>query len=374
MAKKSNSLYQLFLNVLKIISSRGLFLSFILLPVIGFSQGPITDFPDMVIEPDPFKDLVYRDYNSYTNISSVATIFRRRKDHFISDTFEIHYYNNKGLKTKAIRYKKNAPSTTRILTYNDIGKLIKNQSIDHKSRKDTSTVLYTFDDQHQLVTVDHFTIKQINGENDTLYQPQKTFAYNNAKLIEFRSGVWGMQSISKYKYVKGRLITKTGGFTSKKFGYDKKGNLTSMYEYTGGEIDEKKLMGIKKFKYDRKNRLIIDSILTGSNMPAGKWQITEYLYTNNDTLKTMRVTFGSHYRNVQFKYLQGKIKDIIVDTNVGTSAYLRFWINHHIDTYYTFPINYREVYAYDNFGNKVSKKMYVNGELFDEVEFQILYK
>ena len=56
------------------------------------------------------------------------------------------------------------------------------------------------------------------------------------------------------------------------------------------------------------------------------------------------------------------------------NSYLKFLINSTIATYYKFPIIYQEVFDFDQSGNLISKKIYVNNELFSEFEYVFVYK
>ena len=87
----------------------------------------------------------------------------------------------------------------------------------------------------------------------------------------------------------------------------------------------------------------------------------------------MKVKYKEFYRDVHFKYKKGKIQQVDVSTNRGNSAYLRHWMDHRIGDAYTFPVTSTEIFEYDDEGNKIAKKVFVNEELFVQHDFVIEY-
>ena len=131
------------------------------------------------------------------------------------------------------------------------------------------------------------------------------------------------------------------------------------------------MMFAKSFSYNEENLLVADSVLTSSNKKNGDYQITRYEYDEN-LLTKMKSTFKTYYRNVEFEYVDDKIKEIHINTNQPKND-LKHWINYKIKNHYTFPISSKEIFEYDEHGNIISKKVYVNNDLFSDTQYVISY-
>jgi hypothetical protein len=109
----------------------------------------------------------------------------------------------------------------------------------------------------------------------------------------------------------------------------------------------------------------------------GKYQFTTYQYGEDDVLKKVSVKHGYDYRDVEFKYINGRIDEVLVTTNRVMSAYLRHWLHLDINEFVelgTNPILVRDVFEYDENGNRIAKRTYLGDELFSEVLYLLSYQ
>lgn len=347
-----------------------LFLFLCLIPFCGFAQEFTVERPDEKTDLNPYKSTYFADNNNYENIVSITSFSKNKANNFKTDTSNIKFYNEKGLCYKSIRYNKNRPYIATFIDYNNANNITSWCSVYPNS---STKVFYFYNDNQQVVKTRQVNIKPINGQMDTIELSKRFFSYDkNEQLIKIQDKGQSRPvfDLYQYEYENGQLSKMIGG-TSKLFTYDDAQNVATISEYIQ-RIDPKMLMSAKKMVYDDNKNLIMDSVVTTANRSKGLYQITNYTY-NNDQLETMKVSFDALYRNVQFEYLDNKIKKITVETN-GNSAYLRFWISPQIDQFYSFPIKYQEIFEYDKFGNKTAKRDYVNGELFSETQFNIEYR
>lgn len=347
-----------------------LLLFLFLYPLLGISQDSTPENPDILIEPNPLKEFYFQDKNNYKNVESMVTIRKNKYNNFSKDTIRINYYNENGKMSKNIEYSNNKPTYVTIMTYNIDNNILSQHTTENKK---ISYLLYFYNKNKQLEKTRDLRINNVKGKVDTTDFSKKTFLYNKLNLTETLATLKDetFKLSEKYLYANNSLIKKVGNSYVKVFNYDKKGNLITFKEYVGIETIPSKLLDLKTFTYDASNRLITDSISNVSSQHK-KYLVTNYTYGSDGKLETMNVQQDSSYRNIQFEYLNNKIKKINMETN--SNSILKFSINYRIADYYKFPITYQEVFDFDQSGNLISKKMYVNNELFSEFEYVFLYK
>jgi hypothetical protein len=334
-------------------------------PIFCVSQVTTVERPDESIEEDLYKMAYFEDKNNYSEIKSLATIVKNRNKDFANDTLQIAFYNEKGNKTQEIRYSNNSPSRVTEYNYYPNGDLLSWELFDTKYSTKTN---YSYDLENRIIHTKQYRIR--SGSKDSSLTSQKEFTYQDDKLMEINHD--NGQIIEKYIYENDKIIMKTGGFVSKLFEYNTQNKLTKISEFMGGEIKPGNLMGLKVFQYDKQNRLICDSIQTSNNLQKNEYQITHYDYENG-ALKSVKVKYNSHYRNIDFEYENNKIKQITIRTNISQNTYLRHWLNSKIEDYHNFPLECKELLEYDDKGNRISKKTFVNDELFSEIQSLIQY-
>jgi hypothetical protein len=339
-----------------------------IIPSITVAQKFSIDRPDEVVKQDPYTSTYFADKNDYIPIESVLTITKDKYNNFKPDTLNIDYYNNKGLKVKSIRYNNNKLSTTTEFNYDANNQLLEW----HTFTKQSSTHAFYIYKNGQLVKTNKYTITTSNKKADTIEVSRMLIKYDGDKVVQITNNSLGMDVIEKFGFEQNKLVNKTGGFISKKFTYANQ-KLSGIIEYMGGVIDSTKIMGLEKFLYNADGKLILDSTLTTSNLKAKNYQINEYRYYENGMLRNIKSNYKNLFRNTLFTYYDGKLEEVFMETN-GNSAYLKFLISYRIDEYYTYPIKYLEQFAYDKKGNRISKKVFVNNELFSEVDYNITYK
>ena len=343
----------------------------VIFPIYTFAQKYDVDKPDEIVEPDPYKQVYFQDRNDYKRIRSVTTIIKNKHNNFRPDTQYIVYYNKEGLQTKNIRLNNNKESSTTLLHYDTNKNLLSWQLFE----KHFSTLtLYSYNRNNQLEETRQLKLTQVNQNSDSAETSRMLYKYEHRNLIEILRSIQSNSTVEKYIYHNNRLKSKIGPYISKNLQFDKSGNILKVEEYMGNELVPQKLMGIKKYTFDSNNRLVNDSVLTASNFEKNKYQVTNYAYNENNLLQFMKVQYGPSYRNVEFIYSNSNIKEVNVTTNDGNPAYLRFWIDPKVADHYPFPIAYHEIFGYDENGNRTSKKVFLNKELYAEIEYKIDYK
>ncbi|KAF2510166.1 hypothetical protein EYY60_11690 [Flavobacterium zhairuonense] len=347
-----------------------LLLLLFLYPLLAISQDSTPENPDILIEPNPLKEFYFQDRNDYKNVESMVTIVKKKQSNFTKDTIRINFYNENGKESKNIAYANNKRTYTTVKTYNRENNILSQQTTENKK---SSYLVYFYNKSKQLEKTRDLRISDVKGKIDTTDFSQKTFIYNKSNLIETLVTLKAstFKQSEKYLYTNNFLIKKIGNSYVKEFSYDKNGNLVTSKEYMGTEAIPSKLADLKKFTYDSSNRLVTDSLSSASVQPAN-FMVSNYTYESNGKLKTMNVQKNSSYQNIQFEYWNDKIKKINIEAN--DNSYLKFFINSRIADYYKFPITYQEVFDFDQLGNLISKKIYVNNELFSEFEYVFLYK
>jgi hypothetical protein len=340
---------------------------FCCIPFLNYAQRSTIERPEKGIVPNPYNAIYYTDKTDYTNIESIITTSKNRGNNSITDTLQVTYYT-KGLRTKVINYRDNQRSQTTLMTYNDDQTLNNWEIIYPKYSQQT---FYQYDEKQRMKSTRQVKTRPINGQLVTSELSKRAFIYNDFGLLEIHNeGSFQGKEIYEYNN-KQQLMKYSGVGIIKEFVCNDDGDLLISTEYMG-EIASNKLMTVQKFEYNGDKNLVMDSIVTSSNREKSEFQKTHYIYENNQ-LEAMKVTFGSLYRNLQFEYLADKIKKITVETN-GNSAYLRTWMPYQIPDFYSFPLTYSEVFEYDDIGNKIARRIYVNDELFSETEYFIKYQ
>jgi hypothetical protein len=347
-----------------------LLLLFCILPAAALAQKFSVDRPDDVLKQDPYTSIYFADNIDYKPVESIITISKNRYNNFRPDTLNAEYYNKNGFKTKSVRYYNNKLSTTTIFNYDTNGNLLSWHSFEKHS---STLAVYKYNKKKQLQETHKYTITPKNNKADTTKASRMLFKYDGDKLVQITNNSLGMDVIEKFSYEQNKLVAKTGGFVSRKFLYGNDSKPRGIIEYMGGSIDTTKFMGIEKFVYSQAGKLITDSVLTTSNIKTNTYQVIDYAYYENGMLRTINSNYKNFYRNVLFFYKNDKLDEIFLETN-GNSAFLKFMIHPKIDEYYTFPLKYSEQFVYDDKGNRISKKVFVNNELFSEVEYVVTYR
>lgn len=339
-------------------------------PLLAISQDSTPENPDILIEPNPLKEFYFQDKNDYKNVESMITIIKKKHNNFTKDTIRINFYNENGKEAKNIEYTNNKPTYITVKTYNRDNNILSQQTTENKK---SSYLVYFYNKSKQLEKTRDLLINDVKGKIDTTDFSKKTFIYDESSLTETLVTLNGstFKNSEKYLYANNSLVKKVGNSYVKEFSYDKNRNLVTSKEYMGTQAIPSKLINLKKFIYDSNNRLVTDSLGSTSVQPA-KFMVTNYTYESNGKLKTMNVQKNSSYQNIQFQYWNDKIKKI--DMEVNDNSYLKFFINSRIADHYKFPIIYQEVFDFDQSGNLISKKIYVNNELFSEFEYVFLYR
>ncbi|WP_281310120.1 energy transducer TonB [Flavobacterium flavigenum] len=339
-------------------------------PLLAISQDSTPENPDILIEPNPLKEFYFQDKNDYKNVESMVTIIKNKHSNFSKDTIRINFYNENGKESKNIAYSNNKPTYITVKTYNRDNNILSQQTTENKK---SSYLVYFYNKNKQIEKTRDLRINDLKGKIDTTDFSQKTFIYDKSSLTETLVTLNGstFKQSEKYLYANNFLVKKVGNSSVKEFSYDKNRNLVASKEYMGTQAIPSKLIDSKKFIYDSNNRLVTDSLGTTGMQPA-KFMVTNYTYESNGKLKTMNVQKNSSYQNIQFEYWNDKIKKINMEAS--DNSYLKFFINSRIVNYYKFPIIYQEAFDFDQSGNLISKKIYVNNELFSEFEYVFLYK
>lgn len=327
-----------------------------------FSQKTTLDRPDLILEPNPFKKEYFKDHYDYSKFKEMVVLNTKG---FKLDTLSKNTYDKEGKISQKIRYSNNVAKIFTHYAYID-NDLLKNWV--YTSRGTNIRAIYSYDKEGKILKIQQYDLRLRNGIKDSSLKSTSEFEYENSRLKTIKSNK-GL--IENYIYEKDRLVYKTGGYISKAFVYNDVGNLIELTEYMGGIIDKSKLMGSKKFYYNKRNLLICDSILTSANFETKTYQITHYEYDEKDRLKKFKVEFGSSFSEVNFEYENNRIFNCFVKTNDVNYkvAYLRFPMPSGIVPNSSGIVNYRDEFRYDSNGNKISKKVFVEGDLFFEVRF-----
>ncbi|MEL6866156.1 MAG: hypothetical protein AAFP19_17135 [Bacteroidota bacterium] len=337
----------------------------LLSPLFCLAQKTTVDRPDELIEPKPYQEAYFRDANDYSMMKSLTTLSKAKYQDFKRDTLSKQYFDERGRLIKKIRYRNNSPNKTTIYQYTPKGDL---QSWQIFEERFSTLTQYTYTPNHNIEQTQQWRINNKPAQNDSTLITTKSFTYDQDQLIQI---IHNQSSIEEYSYEGKLLHFKKGPYISKSFAYDEEEKLTQLYEYMGNKIDSTKRKGSKIYYYDPNNRLILDSIL---NHTTKVYQITEYSYQKDGLLKSVKVRYGESYRNINFEYIDKKINRVRIETNQSNNAYLHHWIDHRIANTYPFPIKYKEEFDYDQYGNRISKKVFVNDELYSEVNYQIIYR
>ncbi len=347
----------------KIFAFLSIFLSFSI-----FSQKVVMERPDEVIEPNPFIEEYFKDHYDYTKFKEMISLNLAKAKDFKADTIYRTIFNKQGQVLTKTRYRGNVPKTITKYSYLSDGNL---KSWNYGDGKSNIKASYFYNNENQIRQILQYHLRNRKSGLDSSLQGNSKFIYENSRLQKISSI---QTKADTYHYEKDRLIRKTGGYISKLFSYYPNGNLREITEFMGSEIDRSKLMGIKKYYYNRENLLVCDSILTSSNFETKTYQVTHYEYDENQKLKKFRVDFGSSYSEVEFSYENKRLKTSQVKTNDVNYkvAYLRFPIPSGIPLNPSGLMNYKDEFFYDNNGNKTGKKVFVEGALFFEMKFELI--
>lgn len=341
---------------------------FVLIPFGLFSQTTSPERPDLSIEPDPFSSEYFKDYYDYTKTKLIISINKKKAKNFEGDTIFKSYYSTKGFLEKRIRYAGNSPKNTTLYFYNKKGQL---QIWTYKGKGADLKANYSYNKDGLISKIEQYVYKHSGGLRDSTLRSKSNYFYDDQLLKRIESN---SSTIEYFKYEKERLIEKTGGYISKRFSYYPNGKLKEIREYTGGEIDNSNLRSLKKFHYNAQNQLICDSILTSANFTSKIFQITHYRYSKEGKLENFKAQFDDSFSDVTLLYQS----DRIIGTKVLTNdlnhnvAYLRFPMPSGISRNSGGLLNYRDEFIYDENGNKTMKKVFVEDQLFFEIEFVLI--
>lgn len=329
------------------------------------AQKTTLDRPDLIIEPDPFKTEYFKDHYDYSKFKEMIVL---KTKGFKLDTLSKNTYDKDGKISKKTRYSNNTAKIFTQYGYLD-NDLLKNWV--YTSRGTNIRAIYSYDEQGKILKIQQYDLRLRKGVKDSSLKSTSKFEYENARLKTIKSNN-GL--IENYVYENDNLVYKTGGYISKAFVYDDAGNLAELTEYMGGIVDESKLMGTKKFYYNKRNLLICDSILTSANFESKTYQITHYEYDEEERLKKLKVQFGQSFNEMNFEYQNNRIFNCLVRTNDVNYkvAYLRFPMPSGIVPNSSGIVNYRDEFRYDSNGNKISKKVFVDDALFFDIRFLLI--
>lgn len=347
---------------------RLVFAFLLFIPLFGLSQKSTVDRPDLTIEPKIYHPVYYSDKNDYRTVVERTVIVKYKFNNYKADTTYSYYYNNKGLKTKKICYENNKADEVTLFNYNQKGQFISWEIIGDKYN---TTTKYIHNSKGEVIKTRQHRIKKTKEMQDSTLVSEMQFSYMDSQLTEIH---YTKSMKDTYEYQEGILQFKKGGYISKEFIYNKKENLIRINDYMGKAILPDKLMAIKTYTYDDENRLISDSILTNTNLRDKRYQITHYTYNKEGQLQTMNVSYDGRFRNIEFIYKEDRLKEVKGKTNNINTAYLHFRIDFRIRDYYSAPIQFKEFYEYDKHGNRTSKKIYINKDLYSEVEYKMIYR
>lgn len=333
-----------------------------------FSQKTSVDWPDVLIEPDPFKTEYYWDHNDYTKIKQMFSLNHTKAKAFKVDTIYITNFNREGQIIEKTRYRKNKSGAKTEYRYSEKGNLTSWYYVDKHSR---ISAKYIYNDKNQIIQIQQYNLKAGKVGFDSILKQNSELFYGKNGLEKI-NGLRGNSEV--YIYKNDRLTQKKGGYISKKIEYDQIGNLCQITEFFGPKIDSNSMRGIKKYSYNDENLLICDSILTSANFESKIYQITHYEYYENQKLKKFRAEFANSYSEVEFKYENNRLKTSQVKTNDVNFkvAYLRFPIPSGIPLNHKGILNYKDEFYYDKNGNKTGKKVFVEDELFFEMKFILI--
>lgn len=334
-------------------------------PLECLAQKTTIDRPDSFIELDPYRKTYFKDYYDYSNIQEITVIDKQKSNNFEADTLKKTYFNEKGMVVKKNYYENNVVASTTIFEYYPNDKL---RSWELFDKRYSTIVLYYYNQQGQIAKTRKLKITRFDGKTDSTELITTKYKYGTSGLIEIESSVYG---IEEYEYDSERLTSKISKHISRKFDYFDDANYVIVQDYYGNTFDSTKLRGCSKLYYDESDMLVMDS--TELSTSKGIYKVANYVYDELGNLKMMHVEYDTLFSNVKFEFADSRLKKITVNTN-GYSPYLRVHLNYRIQDYYQFPITNMIVFEYDRFGNKTSRKSFVNDELFTETEFLIKYR
>lgn len=330
---------------------------------------------DVIVEPEPHKLDEYFKKHNPSGIKKVYIISKNKKTDFTNDTLNVDLYNEDGLKTHTIRYEKNSPASNLQLIYDDNRNLVKSIYTQNKVKERTGITDFKYDNENQL-TEEYY--KSIFGENIERTVTKK-YKYIDKKLVE--KTIYQTNNLTQtdsFFYSKNNLTSHKTVYSlgnndfENTYTYNKLGQLEKKETYSISKDGQKNLFGKATYKYE-KDKLISISEIEGKNLLNNEPVLTYYHYGNNGKISKMRVEYKSFYREVDYEYSGQKIISINVITNTENSAYMKFWTStfgHYIDK---MPFTYKEVFDFDDKDNLIRKKILINDELINEVNYIIEY-
>lgn len=330
--------------------------------------SPSVELHESII-PRPFNKAFYKDYNDYSKIESITKISSKSYDGFDIDTVGIKYYNERGQLYKAIYYNENKPENTYITSFDEEGNNIKLKSFSINSQNYEVTDTY-YDSNGRLNKMKSYKVISKRPTLDTIQRGVATFKYENDFLVERINTGKGITENFTYNE-EGFLIQQEGRFQPYQYFYNELGLLTRFLIFHT-KLKPENLYHEKRFQYDDRNRLILDSIFVSNSLGTKDIYVTRYEYNNQDQLIRLYDSFGDKYREVEFKYDDQKIIENKVITN-GNSGHFKFPFFVNLIEY-TFPVEIIDQIEYDQFGNRINHIRTVNGKLNQVLKTEIKYK
>ncbi len=325
---------------------------------------------EKAVIPDIYKETYFRDYNDYSNIASVTIVTSSNHDGFIYDTIRVKHYNALGQKEKVLRFDDNEWTSTIHYQYDEQGRECESLRLDEIGEH---LLTKTYDEQGRILQIDGRKIRSNHYGTDTTYRVTK-YLYEQGNLVELQRIEGGKSSSETYTYSNGMLYEKHGRWQSHRFAWDDKGRLQTQKIYSGKELKPGYEVNINSFYYDDRDRIILDTIIGTAYQKPVKPAISRYTYDESDRLREMNIVYGESFRDVVFEYENEWLKSLKARTNTGNSAYLRLFFLQPLGMESNAEMDYREEFEYDEKGNRVSRKVWINSKLHQNTQYIIVYR
>ena len=332
-------------------------------------------------DPCPYQLKPYYDYINTSGLKKATMVIHNHRADQAPDTLFAYTYNTSGQKIKTIRFKNNLPIKTTDIHYDSFDRPISriSNSTIKPNVVERHIIQNVYDSKGRLKKVLLPTLKILHDSIvDTTYYKRHLYSYQNGHLQSVKFILVDKLLMEEtYSYNKNGTLSDLDVFTSyrssrKQFTYDNKGNLTRIEEFLKG-VHEGKMSACSTYCFDKMGRVIEDSILDGTSFPKKHYQVTRYHYNSAGQIDTMKVRFKDRKRDVVFDYLSHRLSHVTINTNTGNSAYMRYWTNSRVDSYYTYPLVYEDFFTYDDHGNLIEIETQVNGEKFKTVTYLVAY-